>query len=65
MDYTNIEDFSNAELIEELEIRGCRMCDLGYDIVDVQLYDDIVEKFDSLDCFSRQKLRDLVINFTP
>lgn len=34
----------------------------GYDYVDNCLFEDIVNKFDSLDLFSRQKMRDLIIN---
>ncbi len=35
---------------------------IQYDYVDNCLFEDIVNKFDSLDCFSRQKMRDLIIN---
>lgn len=58
----DIESFSNDDLIEELESRGYRM-ERSYDLVDLELYDDIVSVFDSLDCFSREKLRDYVLNF--
>lgn len=33
-----------------------------YDYVDNCLFEDIVNKFNSLDYFSRQKMRDLIIN---
>ena len=58
----DIESFSNDDLIEELESRGYRM-EVNYDLVDLELYDDIVSVFDSLDCFSREKLRDCVLKF--
>lgn len=35
---------------------------IQYDYVDNCLFEDIVNKFDSLDFFSRQKMRDLIIN---
>lgn len=35
---------------------------IQYDYVDNCLFEDITNKFDSLDCFSRQKMRDLIIN---
>ena len=53
----DIESYSDNDLIEELEVRGYRM-EVDYDLVDFKLYDDIVAVFDSLDCFSREKLRD-------
>lgn len=59
----SIEDFKTNELIEELTTRGYKMDIGGYDYVDSQLFDDIVDKFDSLSFFDRQKLRDLIINF--
>ena len=58
----DIESFSNYDLIDELESRGYRM-DRSYDLVDLELYDDIVSVFDALDCFSRKKLRDCVLKF--
>ena len=58
----DIESFSNDDLIEELESRGYVM-ERSYDLVDLELYDDIVSVFDSLDCFSREKLRDYVLKF--
>ena len=58
----DIESFSNDDLIEELESRGYVM-ERSYDLVDLELYDDIVSVFDSLDCFSREKLRNEIIKF--
>lgn len=58
----DIESFSNNDLIEELESRGYRM-EVNYDLVDIKLYDDIVSVFYSLNCFSREKLRDHVLKF--
>lgn len=58
----DIESYSDNDLIEELEVRGYRM-EVNYDLVDLKLYDDIVAVFDSLDCFSREKLRNEIIKF--
>jgi hypothetical protein len=47
-DYTNIENFTNKELIEELNIRGCiEMIDYELDIVDQDKLNRIIEKFTS------------------
>jgi len=55
----SIERYSSYDLIEELESRSRRM----YDLVDNGLLDEITSVFDSLNCFDREKLRDLVVNF--
>lgn len=45
-DYTNIENFTNKELIEELDIRGCcEMVDYELDIVDQEKLNRIINKF--------------------
>ncbi len=56
----DIESFSNDDLIEELESRGYVM-ERSYDLVDLELYDDIVSVFDSTSCAQRQKIRDLIV----
>lgn len=61
-----IDEVEEEEMIDYLENRGCYVSDDGtvsndYDYVDSCLFEDIVSVFDSLDVFSRQKLRDLVV----
>ena len=53
-------------MIEALEGRGYIVEEVrenNYDYIDNVLYDEIFAVFDSLDCFSRQRLRDEVIKF--
>ena len=84
---SNIEDFSEDELVEALrdswydfskevdedemvsilEDKGYLVSDErnisnDYDYVDNCLFEDIVNKFNSLSFFDRQKMRDLIIN---
>jgi hypothetical protein len=62
------EEVGEEELIDFLERRGYIISGDGvssseYDYVDNCLFDDITEKFDSLDCAKRAELRDLVVNY--
>lgn len=65
--YNFTKEVGEDEMIEYLEERGYvvddeRNISNDYDYVDNCLFEDIVNKFDSLDCFLRQKMRDLIIN---
>jgi len=65
--YNFAKEVEEDEMIEYLEERGYTVeadsrSTPEYDYVDNCLFYDIVNKFNSLDCFSRQKMRDLIIN---
>lgn len=65
--YNFSKQIGEEDCIEFLEERGYIVSTSKemneYDYVDNCLFEDISSVFDSLDCFSRQKLRDLIINF--
>jgi predicted transcriptional regulator len=64
--YNFSKQIGEDDCIEFLEESGYTVSEYKeakYDYIDMCLFDDIVSVFDSLDVFSRQKLRDLVVNF--
>jgi len=66
LNYNFSDKVDEDEMIESLEGRGYIVEEViknNYDYIDSVLYDEIFAVFDSLDCFSRKRLRDEILKF--